>query len=135
VCQVYYCPRKLGTLEYDIEQKIKKQQFIDDATILRLLHDAGATYTAENRDAFQEVLSKQPFSSYFGKCRIQSVEFRIHSKEEPTQLLLTWVVELEVLKSGGGYATYVLYYEPFEGTLCRLESAKTGVKGLLGPAQ
>jgi len=116
--------KKLEALKYDIDQRIKKQEHIDDVMIDGFLHSAGARYTPDNRAGFMQALNKQDLSLFFGKYRVRSVDFELRYTLEDSDfkpLLMEWRVQVEVPNLGRHPETYFLYYEPFEGTLSRME--------------
>src|SRR5260370_3152295 len=109
--------KKLEALKYDIDQRIKKQEHIDDVMIDGFLHSAGARYTPDNRAGFMQALNKQDLSLFFGKYRVRSVDFELRYTLEDSDfkpLLMEWRVQVEVPHLGRHPDTYFLYYEPFE---------------------
>jgi hypothetical protein len=90
----------------------------EDEISQRLVH-AGAQYPPDRKDAFEEVLKEQHLSDFFGKSRIQSIDF-IYWTKGHGEPVLQWLVQLETSET---HKTYLLFYNSFDGSLRRVLSS------------
>jgi DNA (cytosine-5)-methyltransferase 1 len=104
-----------------IRKVVDMHQDWSDQQVADALKSAGAKFGPDDRKALTEKIPVNALEPFIGKFQIESSEFRLRHKQEPTSLAeLYWTVDGESTVSDGRKLHWSLILEPFEGRLTSL---------------